>query len=146
MNYHWQNEILNILDANSVSLYDLLLFILRGHLQKPHSYHRSILQHRTSDILDLWSKQFPPEAREWAVTRSHRKCTMMRSIKLIQPHSGFQFRGTNANLEQLEGFSMVEMGKSIKALAPNLWNLLGVLLDADLACERAAPNIGKSPC
>ena len=65
-------------------------------------------------------------------------------IKLIQPHSGFQFRGTKANLEQLEGFSMVEMGKSIKALAPDLWNLLGVLLDADPARRRAAPNIGGS--
>jgi hypothetical protein len=39
---------------------------------------------------------------------------------------------------------MVEMGKSIKALAPDLWNLLGVLLDANPARKRAAPNMGRS--
>ena len=49
-----------------------------------------------------------------------------------------------ANLEQLEGFSMVEMGKSTKALAPNLWNLLGVLLDADPAHRQAVLNMGRS--
>jgi len=46
-----------------------------------------------------------------------------------------------ANPEQLEGFSMVEMGKSIKAFTLNLWNLLDVLLDAH---RRAAPNMWRS--
>lgn len=46
--------------------------------------------------------------------------------------------------EQLEDFSMVEMGKKIKFLAPHLWDLLDVLLDADPTCRRAAPKAGKS--
>src|ERR1700728_2275760 len=87
MNYQWQSEILKILDTNSVSLYDLLLFILRGRLEV-HSHHRSILQHRTSDILDLWSEQLPSEAREWAV-RAATEVYRDDVIKLIQPHSGF---------------------------------------------------------
>jgi hypothetical protein len=93
--------------------------------------------------LDLWSEQLPSEAQEWAV-RAATEVYRDDVIKLIQPHSGFQFRGTKVNLEQLEGFSMVEMGKSIKALAPDLWNLLGVLLDANPARRRAVLNMGRS--
>jgi len=62
MDYQWQSEILKILDTNRVSHFDLLLFILHGRLEA-HSHHRSILQHRTSDILDLWSEQLPSEAQ-----------------------------------------------------------------------------------
>jgi hypothetical protein len=39
---------------------------------------------------------------------------------------------------------MVEMGKKVKGLAPHLWALLGVLLDADPACRRTAPKAGPS--
>ena len=143
MNSQWQNEIISILDANHVTLYDLLLCILCGHLEA-HSRHRAILQQRTSDILDLWSEQLPSESREWAV-RTSTEVYWDEVNKLIQPHTGFQFRGTKANMEQIEGFSMVEMGKSIKLLAPDLWNLLGVLLDANTARRRAAPSAG-GPC
>ena len=39
---------------------------------------------------------------------------------------------------------MVEMGKSIKSLVPNLWNLLGVLLNANTAHRQAALSTGSS--
>jgi hypothetical protein len=38
----------------------------------------------------------------------------------------------------------VEMGKKTKELTPNLWTLLGVLLDADPAQKRTAPRTGPS--
>ena len=50
---------------------------------------------------------------------------------LIQEHSGFNFKGTTALLAQLEEFSIMRMGQQIQELAPNIWVLLGVLLDAD---------------
>jgi len=65
-------------------------------------------------------------------------------ITLIHPHTSFHFRGTHACLEQLENFSMVDMGKKIKEAAPCLWELLGVLLDANLTCRRAAPKLKKT--
>ena len=89
MNYQWQSKILEILDTNRVSLYDLLLFILCGRLEA-HSHHRSTLQHRTSDIFDLWSEQLPSEAQEWAVQEAA-EVYHDKVIKLIQPHSSFQF-------------------------------------------------------
>lgn len=46
--------------------------------------------------------------------------TEVKSTSSFNLTPGFQFRGTKADLEQIEGFSMVEMGKTIKSLAPDL--------------------------
>jgi hypothetical protein len=50
---------------------------------------------------------------------------------LILPNVGFHFRGRTTCLAQFESFSISEMGKKIQIVAPNLWQLLGILLDAD---------------
>jgi hypothetical protein len=140
MNYQWQSEIFSVLDHNHVSMYDLLIFTLCTRLPPVHFFHRELLQHRTSAILDLWSEQFPSDTRTWAL-QAARETYQAEVIKLIHPHAGFHFRGTRACLEQLENFSMVDMGKKIKEAAPCLWDLLGVLLDADLTRRRAAPKL-----
>ena len=142
MNYQWQSEIFSILDHNHVSMYDLLLFTLRTHLQPVHSSHRELLHHRTGDVLDLWSEQFPSETRTWALQVA-RETYRAEVITLIHPHAGFHFRATHAYLEQLENFSMVDMGKKIKEVAPCLWELLGVLLDANLTRQHPASIINK---
>jgi len=78
----------------------------------------------------LWSKQHPTETQQWA-HQAAQEIYHSKVIKLIQPHTGFHFRGTQACLEQLEDFSMVDMGKNIMIIGPFLWDLLGILLDAD---------------
>jgi hypothetical protein len=58
---------------------------------------------------------------------------------LIHPQNGFHFAGTSASLGQLEDFSIARMGRKIQEVAPNLWQLLGDLLDADPSRVRHAP-------
>ena len=88
-------------------------------------------------MLDLWSEQYPSETGEWAL-RAGVEAYRAELLRLIQQNAGFHFRNTQANLEQLETFSMVEMGKKIKELTPNLWMLLGQLLDVNPNRKRAA--------
>jgi hypothetical protein len=114
--YQWQSEIFSVLDRNHVSMYDLLIFTLRTHLPLVQSSHRELLQHRTSDVLDLWSEQFPSDTRTWALQVA-KETYRAELITLIHPHTGFHFRGTHACLEQLENYSMVDMGKKIKEAA-----------------------------
>ena len=59
---------------------------------------------------------------------------------LIQPQTGFHFTGNKTNLNQLETFSITQMGVKIQEVAPNLWNLFGILLDADLNQWHTAPS------
>src|SRR5882762_653490 len=85
MNHQWQTTVLNILDEQRVSLFDLLQFILRTHLPI-HSHHRDALQYHTSNIMDLWSEQYPAETQQWA-QRAAREMYRNEVIKLIQPHA-----------------------------------------------------------
>ena len=134
----WQNTILTILDNNNVSVLDLLNFILRTRLPA-HAHHRDVLHRQMPHVLDLWSEQYPSETEEWAL-RAGVEAYRAELLRLIQQNAGFHFRNTQANLEQLETFSMVEMGKKIKELTPNLWMLLGQLLDVNPNRKRAAPS------
>jgi hypothetical protein len=59
---------------------------------------------------------------------------------LIQPQTGFHFTGNKTNLSQLETFSITQMGVKIREVAPNLWNLFGILLDADPNRRRTVPS------
>jgi len=80
-------------------------------------------------VLDLWSEQFPAEVQIWAVkaaTETYHACY----------NSSILMLAFISCLSQLESFSMVEMGKKVKILAPHLWALLGVFLDADPAHRR----------
>lgn len=60
--------------------------------------------------------------------------------RLIKPGSGFHFKGATATLAQLETFSIAQMGQTIQEITPNLWNLLGALLDANPSLQHTAPN------
>jgi hypothetical protein len=108
MNYQWQSEILSVLDHNCVSMYDLLIFTLHTSLPLVHSSHHELLQHHTSDILDLWSEQFPSDTRTWAL-QAARETYQAEVITLIHFDTGFHFQGTHACLEQLKNFSMVDI-------------------------------------
>jgi hypothetical protein len=100
-----------------------------------------MLHNRTNDIMYLLSKQYPAEAQNWALEVA--TATYRAEINdLIQPHAGFHFRVTHSDLGQLEDFSMVNMGKKIKGLTPDLWWVLGVLLDAKGSRRQATPDAG----
>lgn len=60
--------------------------------------------------------------------------------KLIEPSTGFNFNGSTTSLARLKNFSIADMGRKIQIHAPELWDLLGILLDANLSCRRVAPD------
>lgn len=60
--------------------------------------------------------------------------------KLIEPSTGFNFNGTTTSLARLENFSIADMGRKIQIHAPELWDLLGILLDANLSRRRVVPD------
>lgn len=93
-----------------------------------HARHRDLLQRRVCDVLNLWDEQFPSEAESWAVAVG-KEMYRREIITLIPTPSICHFHGTRAYLEQLESFSMVELGKHIKSLTPILWALAGTLLN-----------------
>jgi hypothetical protein len=139
MDQHLLNQILNSLNnAHGTTLYDMVLQILRSR-DMMHSHHRASMLDRIPDLLNLLSEQSPRQL-EAAVIATAAATYQIEVQDLIQPQTGFHFTGNRTNLRQLETFSITQMGVKIREVAPNLWNLFGILLDADPNRRRTAPN------
>lgn len=110
----WQDFVLQILDSNRATLFDLLAFTFRTN-RPIYQHHRDNLQGRTNDFLDLWLEQHPRDTQSWAVTVATETCRD-EIIQLTQPNAGFHFRATRAHLEQIETFSPHNSSKRLSLL------------------------------
>jgi hypothetical protein len=130
MHHALLNQILTALDNDHGStIYKLFLQTLRSS-DTAHSHYQNSLIMRIPDIMDILSEKSNGQLEVCAVRVATE--TYHSEIQyLIQPNTGFHFRGTTACLPQLKNFSISQMAKKIMETAPNLWHLLGVLLDAD---------------
>ena len=129
MNHQLLNQILTALDNDHNStVYELFLQTLRSQ-DTTHSRHRNSWITIIPNILDILSEQSNGELEVCFKSSNTTYCSEIQS--LIQLSSGFYFRGSTACLAQLENFSILQMAKKIMEVAPSLWHLLGVLLDAD---------------
>ena len=134
-------QILAALDrGNSSTLFELVLQTLRS--QDPaHQRHRASLLSQIPEVLDALSEQ-SSEALAAGAMRVATATYQFELMTLIHPQHGFHFAATSASLGQLEDFSIARMGRKIQEVAPNLWQLLGDLLDADPSRMRHAPMGG----
>jgi hypothetical protein len=82
------------------------------------------------DLFSLLSEQSPKQL-ELTITRTAAATYQNEVQDLIQPQTGFHFTGNKTNLSQLKTFSIAQMGVKSQEVAPNLWDLFGILLDAD---------------
>ena len=127
-----------MLDSNQAMLYNLLAFTFRTNLTT-HQHHRDHLQQQTNNFLEFWLVYHQTKTQSWAITVAMETCRD-EILLLTRQNSGFQFRATHADLDQVETFSMVKMGNDLKRMSPYLWRILGVLLDSPLR-QWAAPNL-----
>ena len=133
------HQILDALtNAHGTTLYDMILGTLRNR-EIRHGRHRASILDRMPDLLRLLSEQSPQQL-ELAITMTATETYRNEVQRLIQPQTGFHFSGNKANLSQLETFSITQMGLKIREVAPNLWDLIGTLLDADPNRRRTAPT------
>jgi hypothetical protein len=139
MNEKLLYQILDALtNAHGTTLYDMILETLRNRDMR-HAHHRASILDRMPDLLNLLSEQSPQQL-EVAVTMTAAATYRNEVQRLIQPQTGFHFSGNKTNLSQLETFSITQMGVKIQEVAPNLWGLFGILLDADPNRRRTAPS------
>lgn len=136
MDYTLVKSILSTLDQHhNATLYDLILQTLRS-ADHTIEWHQTSLLTQLPDLLDVLSEKSAGrlESSTIHVARATYQAEVQR---LIQPSTGFHFKGSSASLAQLESFSIAQMGRTIQKDALNLWALLGVLLDANLSRRRA---------
>ena len=76
------------------------------------------------DLFSLLSEQSPQQL-EVAITMTAAATYQNEVQDLIQPQTRFHLTGNKTNLNQLETFSITQMGVKIREVAPNLCNLFG---------------------
>ena len=116
----------------------MVLQTLQSHDMR-HSHHHASILDRMPDLFNLLSEQSLQQL-EAAVTTMAAATYQNEVQNLIQPQTGFHFTGNKTNLSQLETFSIAQMGVKIQEVAPNMWALFGILLDADPNRRRTAPS------
>jgi hypothetical protein len=131
-------QILTALDGDhNATIYDLVVQTLRSQGPTHVRHQRSILD-RIPDLLDLLSERASSQLAS-SVVKAASSTYESELQSLILKQSGFHFGGNTAGLSQLEDFSITQMGRKIQDLAPNLWTLLGSLLDVEPDRRRTAP-------
>jgi hypothetical protein len=141
MNYQLLKQILTSLNHdNNSMIYKLLLQTLRSQDPTHQRHCVSILAH-IPNVLDILLEQSAGQLETSAVQVA--TATYQNKMQnLIQPNTGFHFKGTTACLTQLENFSVTQMGSKIQEIAPNIWTLLGILLDANTSRRQVALRQG----
>ncbi|KAF7333245.1 hypothetical protein MSAN_02426600 [Mycena sanguinolenta] len=99
------------------------------------------LLHHTGDILAafLAHPNSSNSVLHWA--NSIIKSEYARDIRdLVDKENGWHFVPTRASMEKLELFEIETMARDMKAMAPQLWDLIGLLLCADKQATNVADD------
>jgi hypothetical protein len=110
-------RILTMLDEdNHSTVFDFLVQTLRS-TSPTHERHQASILTRIPDVLDLVAERSAGllESSAVAVAAAVYQNDL---LNLIQFNSGFHFKGSRACLEQLETFSVAQMGEKIQGRMP----------------------------
>ncbi|KAJ7037742.1 hypothetical protein C8F04DRAFT_952134 [Mycena alexandri] len=118
------------LKQEAVTASDFVITLLERPSFRDHACTASLVE-KASEIIDLFSKH--PTSSEstfqWA-----RKAIQKRtadSITRLTANRDWHFDASHASAEQLQDFQIEEMAKEMKQIAPDLWNVLHLLLSKD---------------
>ena len=130
-------QILTALNGDhNATIYDLVVQTLQSQ-GSTHIHHQRSILNRIPDLLDLLSERASGQLAS-SVVKAASSTYESELQSLILKQNGFHF-SNKAGLSQLEDFSITQMGCKIQDLAPNLWTLLGSLLDVEPDCRCTAP-------
>ncbi|KAJ7733399.1 hypothetical protein DFH07DRAFT_944866 [Mycena maculata] len=123
-------RIASVLEQEAVTASDFVITLLERESYRDHPCTTSLVE-KAPEIIDLFSKH-PRSAQStftWARKIIQKKTA--DSIKLLTANQDWHFDAGHASAEQLEDFQIEEMAQSMKEMAPDLWNLLHLLLSKD---------------
>lgn len=124
-------EILRAFDSTGCSLSDFLRTLLTSPDYQTHTFAGSVAG-TLDDVLHVFitSQSTAKGVSQWAhkiVARDYQSQVEL----LSQKGSGFHFLARKVTEEQTKGFSIEHVASEMRRIAPDLWNLLGILLSAD---------------
>ncbi|KAF8214387.1 hypothetical protein K438DRAFT_2149740 [Mycena galopus ATCC 62051] len=124
-------HVLGVFDHQQLPLSQFLVSLLAHTAFVDHAAVNDLLSH-TDEVLGalLDHPKSSESVLHWA--NSLIKGQYAQAIKdLVDKENGWHFVPTRAAMEKLEVFRIEDMARDMKAIAPQLWDLIGLLLSAD---------------
>ncbi|KAJ7817699.1 hypothetical protein B0H14DRAFT_2228986, partial [Mycena olivaceomarginata] len=113
-----------------VTASDFVITLLERESYRDHTCTTSLVD-KTPEIIDLFSKHPGSAQSTFAWARKAIQKKTAESIKLLTANRDWHFDASHASAQQLEDFQIEEMAQQMKRMAPDLWNLLHLLLSKD---------------
>ncbi|KAJ7187718.1 hypothetical protein GGX14DRAFT_383377 [Mycena pura] len=127
--------LLTAADQQRLSLPTFFVSILRHSDFTAHPEVLLLLDH-SNDILRAFLNhpRSSPSTLSWAEGIIKTKYARV-ILDLAKKENGWHFSASNTQAKQLENFRIEEMAAQMKSLAPELWDLLGLLLSANRSLD-----------
>jgi len=124
-------KVIQLLETHNVTCSNLVLSLLQDAELQGQPCSNDLVDH-ASEILSAFHKH-PGSSKstfEWA--SNVMKARYAQSVtELTRKENGWHFGALHTSAEQLKDFKIEEMAEKMEDLAPELWDLLGLLLSAD---------------
>ncbi|KAJ7721904.1 hypothetical protein B0H16DRAFT_1790230 [Mycena metata] len=124
------DRIADVLQQEHVPAADFVITLLERNSYRDHPCTKSLVDNAPA-IIDLFAKH--PDSSEstfrWARNTIQKRTA--DSIKRLTANQDWHFDASHASAKDLEDFQIEEMAREMKEIAPDLWNLLHLLLSKD---------------
>lgn len=125
------SNILNILQENNISISSLICSLLHHNAFEDHPFTQDLVQD-LSDVLDTFHTNLitAQTATQWA--RGIMMSKYSQDIQdLAHKRNGWHFGALRTSEEQLKEFRIEDMAHQMARLAPDVWELIGLMLSGD---------------
>lgn len=125
------HKLLNKIQAKNMTASHVVLALLKDPDLREHALSKDLVS-RTKEVLSAFETN--PHSRqstlEWANTVT--KTKYAASIRAMSDvNNGWHFGNTSASQGQVKEFKIEEMAETMEEMAPEIWDLLGMILSAD---------------
>lgn len=119
------------MEAKQITASDVVLALLKAPDLQEHPLSQDLVS-RTEEVLSAFrsNPHSSQSTMEWA--NSAIKAKYAGSIRaMTDVRNGWHFGAATASAEQLQDFRIEEMAEKMQEMAPELWDMLGLMLSAD---------------
>ncbi|KAJ7101209.1 hypothetical protein C8R44DRAFT_641767 [Mycena epipterygia] len=124
------DRVATVLAQEAVTASDFVITLLERPSYSDHPCTTSLVDH-AAEIIDVFAKHPGSGASTFAWARKAIQKKTVDSITLLTANEDWHFGAVHASATKLEDFQIEEMAATMKLMAPDLWNLLHLLLSKD---------------
>ena len=137
------DPILQAFELSDTTVSNFILLLLKDDSFREHACTKDLIAHSTH-ILDAFLSHPKSSKSAWDWANNFFKQNYAASIReLADKDNGWHFNALHASQYKLQEFQVEDMAKNMQQLAPELWDMLGLMLSANRREMRHARSFDR---